>query len=153
MAKIKKFDLAKVSTEDIPLMLEVIEKKIKALEGSKSGEIINAPFPGYGPISEIHSISELIKMHASLCAKKEYYDKSRKNLSEDIEGFKNHTFKIGSYDFSKWDEGIRIRFKQLYYDDQLKKLTRAKEILEENLSAEDKLRQDLKKVVDILSEE
>ena len=154
MANTKKNELAvnldSLGVEDIPEMLDLINKKINSLKGEfpTSGNI-NVPFPDYKLIKDINSLKDLVVIHSILSAKKEYYDKSQKVLFPKEDDF--IPFSLEGYSFEEWEDEIKRRIIEVRFKEDLERLEKAKELLERNLSAKDKLRKDLQEVASILT--
>lgn len=154
LVKKQSFDLENLSQDDIPSMLAAINEKIKQLkaEGSQERET-KVSFPDFGVlVKDVKDIDVLIKMKSILIAKEKYYLEAVKEIIPK-DRVKNYNFVYAGHTVKQWTEDIKKRTIELLYAKELAKLEESRAILEENLSAKDKLKKDLQKVVEILNEE
>lgn len=142
---------AVLTTTDIPQFLEKVNEQIKSIEQGmpSTPSTGTSELKGYGVISKISNVGLLIKAYASICMRKENYKKAKEALG--IEG-KKYPLSINGHGFSAWESDIKARIKYLTVKDELDKLNRIKKKLEDNLSAEQKLANDLKEIQNILTE-
>ena len=137
---------------DIPKYLEMVNKQIKAIKGDlpeqpHTTESLN----GFGKIKDIKTVSELLKAASMLIAKQKAYDEAAEKLLP--EGIKKPVFKQNGSTTEQWLSDIEARLAIVANKEKLDKLTKIKKTLEENLSAEAKLANDLKKIQDLLLNE
>lgn len=135
---------------NIPQFLAQVDEKIKELTKGKADKVIvQVPFPGFGLISSNESVSTLAQALSNLDAKEVNF----KNTVEKYNEIDNKTtLLIAGHSVSVWREEILSRITEVSHKKELAKLRTIKKTLEENLSAEAKLANDLKNIANLLSE-
>ena len=135
--------------EDIPKMLETVNAKILKLKGGpeKEASTIGKTLDPFGEIANIDTIDELIKAYSSISARESLYKEAIKELKLKI---KVPTFNIDGITPKKWKDDIKLRIQEVAFKDQLESLEKIKSKLEENLSQEAKLANDLAEVNKIM---
>ena len=144
-------DISLLTKKDVPGLLETVLAKIKAIKG----DIPDKPkteveLYGFGYISKITSLDELIKAHSSVSNRKKAYDESAKNIVP--EGIKTPVFKLNGHSASEWIEDIKNRAVLVARENELEKLEKVKTTLESHLSEELKLAKDLKDLSEMLAD-
>lgn len=140
-----------MSQKDIPTLLEKVNAQILELKGGMTDvPKTDAQLPGFGKVEQIASVEELIKAASSVMGKKEAYDKASALVVP--EGFKVPEFTICEIKANVWLDHIRSRIVIVANKTRLETLNKIKSTLEENLSAEAKLANDLNKIQDMLGE-
>ncbi len=147
----KKTDLMNLSIQDIPSLLETVNEQIETLKGGKteSNPAKNAVLDGFGKISDITDIQLLVKAASSVMGKAKYYKEAAEIVAKDINV---PEFSINGVTEKQWLKAVQKRIIQVMNAEKLKKLEQVRKTLEENLSAEAKLANDLKKIAEIISE-
>jgi len=144
--------LAEKGQEGIPQMLEIIKDKIEqitrgaVMEESTKGRCLS----GFDEISSINSVCTLIQAHSSVTGKANAYKVSAEILGMDI---KKYPFKLDDCTEKQWVDDIQARVIILDNQKQLNKLRATQKLLEENLSQEAKLKNDLAKVAAMLTDD
>jgi hypothetical protein len=138
--------------EDIPGLLEKVNKKISELtKGKKVAPVITVQLPGFGEVTKINDLSTLISACSSVDGKQEaFLAAAKKHLPE---GIKAPAFKINGHSANEWNELLETRIAEVAHQKELEKLRQVKTKLEENLSQEAKLANDLKAISNILGED
>ena len=141
----------KPTIEDIPSLLEDVNKKIDAIRGNLPKQPhTTKELREFGKVSDIKTVNRLLEAASVVIAKENAYKEAAKLLLP--EGFKVPTFKINGSTPKQWLEDIQARIVVVANKEKLDALAKIKKTLEENLSAEAKLANDLKKIQGILSE-
>lgn len=141
-----------LSKDDVPSMLQIVTEQIQEIKGNLPKEPkTTKELPGFGKISSINTVEQLIKAASSVIAKKEAYDEAAKEIVP--EAIKVPTFTINGVSAPAWLDDIRARVVVVGHKTQLEKLEKVKRKLEENLSAEAKLARDLAEIQTILKPE
>lgn len=134
---------------DIPALLETVSEKIKQLKGNQETKETTAGvnLRPFGPVKDINKVEDLVKAHSMLTAKSDAYNKSAKVLDINTE---KYPFKEDKFTLGQWEDDIKTRLAVVKNRTELNRLEKVKKLLEENLSAESKLANDLKKAQEIL---
>ena len=134
---------------NIPAFLAQVEEKIKELtKGTTDKVVIQVPFPGFGLITSNESVSTLVQALATLDAKELNF----KNTLEKYKIDSKSSLIIAGHNVVNWRNEILSRITEVSHKKELDKLRSIKKTLEENLSAEAKLANDLKNIANLLSE-
>lgn len=134
-------DLTKLGQENIPNMLKLIGEKIKALKGDNpTGTKTTGDLRPFGKIKDIKTVQKLVAAHSMVVNKAAAYRKSAEMTKVDL---KKYPFKLDGSSESAWVADIEVAIAKVANKVELTKLTNAKKLLEENLSAKDKLAKDL----------
>ncbi len=144
--------LSNFTQADIPSFLEKVNEKIKALTKGKTGAtVIDKPLPGFGDVSKVDDLQALISACSSVENKETFYHQSAKKYLP--EGIKAPAFKINGFSANQWLDFLQERIVEVAHKKELEKLKTIKAKLEENLSQEAKLANDLKSISSILAED
>jgi len=153
MKKEKSLNLQSLGTNDVPVLLEKVNEKINEIkkgipkEVTTKGKILE----DFGRIEDIDDVETLIKAASMVLGKEKAYKEAAKVVVP--AGIKVPQFTISGHKAKDWIEAIESRVVEVAYKTELKKLEEVKKTLEENLSAEMKLANDLKKIATILKDE
>lgn len=144
--------IAQPTQNDIPALLETVNKKISQLKGNsiEKESTASVDLTGFGQIKNISKVEDLIKAHSMLTAKSNAYNSSAKALDVDP---KKYPFIQNGCSLNQWENDIKLRLAVVKNKTELEKLEKVKKLLEENLSQESKLANDLKKAQSILLDE
>lgn len=142
---------ATLGQKDIPTMLEMVNKQIATIKGNlPETPVTTAVLPGFDKIEDIKTVEELIKAASSVIGKSDAYAKAAEVV---YPGKKAPKFKIEGFTREQWLDHITSRLIMVANKAELDKLIATKKLLEENLSAEAKLANDLAKIRDMLTSE
>ena len=135
------------SQANIPTMIEEINAKIQQLspsgESDGTASMGGKKLTGFGVLDDISTVESITKAHSSVVAKGEAYAASAKELGVDT---KKYPCKIDGYAPASWAKALSSRLNRVRNKVELKRLKEAKKLLEDNLSANDKLARDLAKI-------
>ena len=138
-----------LTVNDVPSMLELVNNQIKELRGGMPDQPhTTESLSGFGRIKDIKTVQELLKAASVVMAKQKAYDDAAKKLLP--KGIKKPAFKLNGSTSEQWLADIQGRIAIVANKEKLDKLNSIKKTLEENLSAEAKLANDLKKIQDLL---
>lgn len=144
--------IALLGQNDVPKMLSQVIAQIKLIKGNlPETPQTNGNLPGFGKIQTIATLDELIKATSMINGKSEAYKKAAE-LIVPI-GVKKPTFTIDGMSVDNMINHIKLRAIEVGNKEKLAKLNKIKSTLEENLSAEAKLANDLKKIQGMLTDE
>lgn len=144
-------DLSKYTQENIPAMLAAVTAKITLLKGGipKEATTKGKDLPGFGEITSIKTVQELVQAHSSVTNKARVYKESAEILDIPL---KKYPFKLNGCSEEQWVADITSTIAIVKNKVELDKLTKTKALLEANLSAEAKLAEDLKKIAALIAE-
>jgi len=144
-------NLTNLGQDDIPGLLEMVQKKIDSLtpKRGKSGTTNGASLSGFGTIKSIDTVEGLTKAYSVVNAKQEAYEKAASELKVDIQ---KYPFKLQGYTGTAWKTDIAGRVQSVENKTELEKLVQVKTKLEANLSAKAKLAKDLGDISKILQD-
>jgi hypothetical protein len=136
---------------DVPAMLEQVTAQLESLAGdtTKKPKTENVELPGFGLLNNIEDVQQLIKAHSSINAKEAGFKASVKELKLTL---KLKPFTVNGIAPDVWKKDIAARISIVANKVQIAKLKKIKATLEENLSAEAKLANDLKAINDDMGE-
>lgn len=138
--------------QDIPAMLETVNKQLKALVGNTTGNTkTTGELPGFGKIKDIKTVAQLVSAHSSVVNRAAAYKASANAIIP--KGIKTPPFKIGGSTESEWVADIKERVAVVANKEAIARLKKVKTLLEGNLSAEAKLAKELEEVANILTGE
>jgi hypothetical protein len=139
--------------DDIPAMINKLNSQILKIKGGIGEEVkTKGALQGFGKIQDIATVSGLLKAYASVKAREEAYHDAADDVLADS-GIKTPTLKIDGDSPSSWMSDIKTRVIIVGRKAELTKLEAAKKILEDNLSASDKLAKSLSDVANMFTEE
>lgn len=145
--------LTLMTVDDVPQLLEMVTKQITALKGGMpTGPKTTAALSGFGKIEGIHTVSELIRAAATVNAKETSYAAAAAMILP--EGIKIPAFTLSGVSAKSWISDITARVSVVANKEKLERLTKMQDTLKANLSAKDKLANDLAAMqADLLNEE
>lgn len=136
---------------DIPNLLEIINNKIAALKGDKEKATrITGGLGAFGKISDITDINTLRGAYAYVTKKYEAiggFDSVFKTAAPTIT---LPVYKEGGASLKQWQDEIVMQFKEVSFKEELDKLEKAKQILQDNLSTEMKLAASLNDIAELM---
>ena len=137
--------LATKGQEGIPGMLDIIKNQLSLLKkGSSTASTTKGKdLPGFSELKDITKVSDLIKAHSSVVGKAAAYAKSAAAMKMNTT---KYPFKLEGCTEGEWVNAIISRASTLANEVEIKKLEETKKILEANLSADAKLKNDLAKI-------
>lgn len=140
----------KFTQEDVPKLLKLIVNQIKKLKGDMpEAAKTTGDLSGFGKIKDIKSVELLIKAHSSVVNRAKAYRESAKTLLEGS-GVKTPQFLINGSSEEAWCEDIQSRILIVANKTKLDKLVKAKALMEERLSEDDKLSKSVGDVFNML---
>ena len=146
------FDLAKMGQEGIPELLQTVKAKIATLtrgvkeKSSTDGKRI----PGFPELESIDKVTILVQAYSSVDGKAKAYEAAAKAMEVNISKF---PFKIDGCSAQQWKDAIKSHTSILVNKTELDKLKQIQKTLEENLSQEEKLKNDLAKIAGMLGDD
>ena len=141
-----------LTKDNVPQLLEIVAGKIKDLKknmGEKPKDLGN--FPQFGRLSDVNSLSQLIKMQAAINSMQTEYAKAAKEIVP--KGVNHAAYTINGHSPATWTEAIKFRANEVSFKKQLTQLENTKSTLESHLSEDLKLQNDLKRIATTLSED
>ena len=142
---------ALLTQQDIPTMLEQVKDQIAKLSGNNNNVMItDKVLDPFGKVENIEKVTDLIKAASSVLGREKAYKAAAKAVIP--KGIKVPGFEIEGVKASDWLAHIKARVAIVANKEQLVKLNSIKNTLEENLSAEAKLANDLEKIKDMLAD-
>ena len=134
-----------LTQQDIPAMLEQVKQQIASMSIAKDGfEKTSDSLDGFGKIEDIKSVSDLIKAHSAVTNRAKAYKASASEIVP--EGIKVPLFSIGKHSESQWVNHITSRVSEVANEKKLTRLRSFQKTLEENLSTEMKLANEMAKI-------
>ena len=130
--------------------LKKTEEAIKAIKGAEDEDesVKGKSLPGFGEISNINDISELIKAYSSVSGKEKAYEEAAKEMGLS----KTPAFKIEGVSADVWKKAILRREVIASSSAKLERLEKVKVIMTDMLSKEEKQKAKLRELDDILGE-
>lgn len=137
--------------EDIPALLEKVTKQINDIKGDlPKATKTTGTLDGFGKISDISTVTNLIKAYSMIDAKADAYDQAAAEILP--EGIKKPALSINGSSPASWKTDIKGRIKVVARKAELDKLIKVKTKLESNLSAKAKLARDIEDCFNIMEE-
>lgn len=122
-----------------------VKERIKQLENKEySYHTEGRHYPGVGIITDMNTKSELTSAFAAIKAKKSDLSEANKELGFDDE--EDVVEEVAGISIDLWLEDIKTRVENLKDEAVLEKLRRGEQILDRNLSADDKFELDMKEL-------
>ena len=141
--------VAVLGQNDVPTMLEQVNAQIKSLKGGLPNVTeTTGQITGFGMVKDINSVSELIKCASSILGKESAYKNAAKVILGD--GFKVPVFTVNGMTVKSLIDHLKARVGVVYNQEKLKTLNKIKKTLEDNLTAEAKLANDLNKIAGMM---
>ena len=143
--------MSKITRENLLKQLEVVNDEIKNLESKEYNYATNRAWPGCMVVNTIDSVPALIKVWETI-------HNSIKTTSDAIEALGLDKLELVSeddtqyygYSLKEWEDDLKLRAVQFADAEKIKKLNKAKKILEKNMSEDDKFAQDMNAVADLI---
>ena len=110
---------------------------------------------GWSVIKNVKSLKELLEILTYLKQQMTSVTDAAKDLGIDLntlEGVEDSTPTLCGYKVTEWIDDVKMRKAELDNKEKLDKLFKAKKLLENNLSEEDKFELDMKRAMDLLNE-
>jgi len=139
--------------ENVPALLAQVNAKIDKLTKNFGGDepgLTNDDLDGFGSISNISDVSELIKAVSSVQGREAGYKVAIKEIKADGVTLTKFPFKINGSGSSAWIKQINRRLGEVTYKDELAKLKAAATHLEKHVSEEQQFANDMKKFADVI---
>lgn len=134
----------KITQEDLPSLLKVINQKISELQGDdKEDGVVASELPGFGRISDIKDPMVLRLAYSTVAKKAEAVDKYNDVFKAVAPTIPVKNFKEGGNSTEQWQKAILSQYKKVVFKEELSKLEKAKEKIQANLSQNDRMRADL----------
>lgn len=154
LATAETFSLATFKQEQVPSAIEFLEAKIKELKGDDKGEtVITGELPGVGRIENITDVMVLRAAYAYVGQKSKIVNDTNSVFQAVAPSIKVAKYKEGGYTAEQWQAAILSQYKKVVFKEELAKLEKAKDKLQNHLSAEAKMKQDLKDVFELMGAE
>jgi len=141
-----------ITQDNLPAMLKVIDEKIRQLEGGDEKDSpITEELQGFGKIGNITDLMTLRYAYALLQRKHETINSFNNIFQLASPTINVPEYKEQGHSVEKWLKAIVSQYKKVVFKEELGKLQKAKEKIQANLSAEEKLKADLQDVVSLLN--
>ncbi len=147
--------MAKINRENLLANLADIRNKKETLENAEFTYRINRHWPGIGCIADIESSAELVNAYQRIHdgAEKEKQALTALNMLDgsfpelmDKEGKE----KYYGYTIAEWDAELMMKRNELANQTMIARLEKAIEILEKNMSEDDKFNAEMSKIDELL---
>jgi len=139
--------------DNVPDYLELVEKKIdelrKKIKGDDGDVLSDTNLEGFGDLSKIEEVDQLVRAHSSIVNREVAYKKSAKALDVKLS---KYPFEINGVSASRWVAYIKRRIGEVTYQDDLDKFEQVRNKLKGYVSEEQKFASDMKDIAQILSE-
>ena len=133
--------------EDIPSMIRTINEKIAKLSPTVKTEDAEAlqkiMIAGFPQIKDIKNVEDIIKAYSAVSEKDRAYSEACSSLKVSAD---TYPLLFGEATAEDIQGALSMRLHRIKNKVELDKLTQAKKLLEDNLSANDKLSRDLAKI-------
>lgn len=136
----------------IPALLKKVTAQIKAIKGDTKEEASTKgkQLPGFGEIAKIDKVTTLVQAYSAVSNRAKAYKEAADAMGINTSKF---PFKLESCGAKQWLDDIQARAVVVSHKAELDKLQRIKKKLEDNLSAEDKLKKDMQEISSILTDQ
>jgi hypothetical protein len=143
--------MSKITRENLLKQLEAVNDEIKNLEEKEYNYKTNRAWPGCMVVNTIDSVNALIKMWETIHNSIKTNSDAIKALGLDkLELVSEEDTQYYGYSFKEWEDDLKLRAIQFADTEKIKKLNKAKKILEKNMSEDDKFAQDMNAVADLI---
>lgn len=140
-----------ITLENVPTLLEVVNKKISELKGNREKNArITESLGQFGTVSGIKDLATLRGAYAYVTKKLEAVN-SYNDVFADALGQKVEPAKENGYTVEKWQEEILAQAMEITFATKLEKLEQTRKILMENVSKEQKFQESMKDIMGLLS--
>lgn len=138
--------------EQVPDLLQQVNDKIKALKGDKERATkVSESLGVFGKISEITEPGKLIDAYSFITRKAAAYKEFVPVFQEMDPLTKLGEFKESGHSLKVWQEEITAQYREVTFQTQLDKLEKAKAILTENLSRDQKFNASMADLKDLFA--
>lgn len=150
--EVKTFNLATFKQDQIPSAIDSLKAKIKELKGDdEKDNVISGDLPGIGRIEDLKDPNTIVELYAQISQKSkvvaEYYGK----FQEVAPTIKVKPWKVGSNSPESVLKALLGQYKKVVFKEELAKYEKAVEKLEKHLSEEEKMKNDLQSVFEVLN--
>lgn len=143
--------MSKITRENLLNQLEAVNNEIKNLEEKEYNYKTNRAWPGCMVVNTIDSVNALIKIWETIHNSIKTNSDAIKALSLDkLELVSEEDTQYYGYSLKEWEGDLKLRAIQFADAEKIKKLNKAKKILEKNMSEDDKFAQDMNAVADLI---
>lgn len=138
--------------ENIPTLLEAVNAKILALKGDNEKDSrISRTLGSFGTISDITDINKLREAYAYITQKVKVIASHDKVFIASSPSTPLPVYKEGGVTVEVWQNEILTQYKSIVFKEELAKLEKAKQILQDNLSQKDKLAASLQDIANLFA--
>lgn len=142
---------AVLGQNNVPTMLEMVKKQINAIKGNLPPQShTTSELPGFGKINQIKTVDLLIKAASMVIGKSNMYNEAAKEIIP--VGIKAPAYKLEGSTKEQWLSDIKARVAIVANKTQLDKLNKIRTTLEDSLSEEARIANNLDKVRNLLLE-
>ena len=143
--------MSKITRENLLKQLDAVNDEIKNLEEKEYNYKTNRAWPGCMVVNTIDSVNALIKMWETIHNSIKTNSDAIKGLGLDkLELVSEEDTQYYGYSLKEWEDDLKLRAIQFADAEKIKKLNKAKKILEKNMSEDDKFAQDMNAVADLI---
>lgn len=133
-----------IKQTDLPGMLRVIDAKISALKGDDKEESTGkVEVSGFGLVADIKDPMALRACYAQVVQKSRVINEFNEVFKQAAPTIEVKTYKESGNSTEQILKSILSQYKKVVFKEELDKLVKAKEKIQQNLSQEDKMRADL----------
>lgn len=152
VAKKETLDMANLSQQNVPAMLEVVSEQLKKLKGDAPDKVgTDNELPGFDKkIKEFDSVQELVMAHSSVKNRAKFYAISADEL--DVSTTK-YPFKLNGHTEEEWLGDISFQLARVKNKRDIERLEKVQSTLSKYLSKEDQMRNDLASIAALLNDE
>ena len=144
--------LDKITQNDLPNLLKVIDAKIAELKGDDKEESSGTvEVAGFGRVSDIKEPMILRAAYAQTVQKSRIVNEFNDIFKAEAPTIEVKPFKESGNSTETILKAILSQYKKVVFKEELDKLVKAKEKIQQNLSQEDKMRADLQDALGLLS--
>lgn len=143
--------ISEIKQTDLPSMLKVIDAKIAELKGDDKEESSNVvELAGFGKVSNITDPMSLRAAYAQVAQKAKVINEFNDIFKAVAPTIAVPTYKESGNSPEQIQKAILSQYKKVVFKEELDKLVKAKEKIQNNLSQEDKMRADLQDAFGLL---
>ena len=143
--------VSEIKQTDLPGMLKIVDAKIAELQGSnKEDDTVTEELPGFGKISSITDPLTLRYAYATVRRKVDVINAHNDVFKGLAPTIPVKEYKEAGVSTDKWEKTILTQYKKVVFKEELEKLIKVKDKIQQNLSQEDKMRADLQDALQIL---
>lgn len=143
--------MSKITRENLLKQLDAVNSEIKNLEEKEYNYVTNRAWPGCMVVNTIDSVNALIKVWETIHNNIKTNADAIEALGLDkLELVTEENTQYYGYSLKQWEDDLKLRAIQFADEQKIKKLNKAKKILEKNMSEDDKFAQDMNAVADLI---